>query len=204
MGATVEPLNNGHIETSHCVLYRDIVLSLEVKMYNFGPQSISFIEIFFSIVSLFRVSQTDKYCTFSPPPPPPPTHTHTHTHTAYLSPEVVLKQEMGRPLDIWSVGCVVVEMATGKLPWPEYDNQYQIMFQIGTGKSPSVATAALPDEGHEFLSHCFKSRPEERWKAWQLLHHPFVKVTSFWGPITTWCTISLSLSTDFRWNIMIT
>ena len=84
---------------------------------------------------------------------------------------------MGRPLDIWSVGCVVVEMATGKLPWPEYDNQYQIMFQIGTGKSPSVAAAALPDEGHDFLSHCFQSRPEDRWKASRLLHHPFVKVS---------------------------
>ena len=85
---------------------------------------------------------------------------------------------MGRPLDIWSVGCVVVEMATGKLPWPEYDNQYQIMFQIGTGKSPTVAKATLPDEGHDFLSHCFQSRPEDRWKAGALLTHPFVKVGS--------------------------
>ena len=95
---------------------------------------------------------------------------------AYLSPEVVLKQEMGRPLDIWSVGCVVVEMATGKLPWPEYDNQYQIMFQIGTGKSPSVAGGLLPDEGHDFLSRCFQSRPGDREKASELLLHSFVKV----------------------------
>ena len=50
------------------------------------------------------------------------------------------------------------------------------MFQIGTGKSPSVSRSALCDEGHEFLSHCFQSNPNERWRAQQLLSHPFVKV----------------------------
>ena len=35
--------------------------------------------------------------------------------TAYMSPEVVLQQFMGRPMDIWSVGCVVVEMYTSKV-----------------------------------------------------------------------------------------
>ena len=31
--STVGSLNNGHIGTSHCVLFREVVLSLEVKMY---------------------------------------------------------------------------------------------------------------------------------------------------------------------------
>ena len=71
---TVELLYNGHFGTSHFVLYRDVVLSSEVKMYREGtskcvlcrkvsrrlrctstiekgPQSVSFIERFFSIVS---------------------------------------------------------------------------------------------------------------------------------------------------------
>ena len=36
---------------------------------------------------------------------------------AHLSPEAVLRQEFGKPMDIWSVGCVVVEMATGKVSY---------------------------------------------------------------------------------------
>ena len=99
-------------------------------------------------------------------------------HAAYMSPEVVLNQSMGRPMDIWSIGCVVVEMATGKLPWSEYDNQWQIMFQLGNGTTPRVHPPdALSDEGHDFLKRCFIFNSEERWRAIHLLDHPFVKVS---------------------------
>lgn len=42
-----------------------------------------------------------------------------------MAPEVVLQKNMGRPLDIWSVGCVVVEMFTGKV-------QYTVAGTTGT------------------------------------------------------------------------
>ena len=36
---------------------------------------------------------------------------------AYVAPEVVLKKDMGKSMDIWSVGCVVIEMTTGKVSY---------------------------------------------------------------------------------------
>lgn len=51
------------------------------------------------------------------------------TH-AYMAPEIFQSSEgHGRAADVWSVGCVVIEMATGKRPWPEYDSSVQIMFR---------------------------------------------------------------------------
>eukprot|EP01065_Artemidia_motanka_P038660 TRINITY_DN47516_c0_g1_i1.p1 TRINITY_DN47516_c0_g1~~TRINITY_DN47516_c0_g1_i1.p1 ORF type:complete len:311 (+),score=68.09 TRINITY_DN47516_c0_g1_i1:67-999(+) len=48
----------------------------------------------------------------------------------YTAPEVVLGEEYGRPVDLWAVGCVVVEFATG-LP------------VVGAGEDPLQAHRAL-------------------------------------------------------------
>ena len=44
----------------------------------------------------------------------------------YMSPEVIRNEECGRPgaMDIWSIGCVVLECATGRKPWLNLDNQW--------------------------------------------------------------------------------
>ncbi len=50
-----------------------------------------------------------------------------------MAPEVFTKnlsEGHGRAADVWSCGCVVIEMATGKRPWHELESNYQIMFKV--------------------------------------------------------------------------
>jgi mitogen-activated protein kinase kinase kinase len=46
-----------------------------------------------------------------------------------MAPEVVKQTGHSAKADIWSVGCLVVEMLTGTHPWPDL-NQLQAMFQV--------------------------------------------------------------------------
>ncbi|KAK9884856.1 hypothetical protein WA026_009078 [Henosepilachna vigintioctopunctata] len=96
---------------------------------------------------------------------------------AYMAPEVFtrnMNEGHGRAADIWSVGCVVVEMSSGKRPWWQYDSNYQIMFKVGMGQSPDPPDTLI-DEGLDFLELCFKFDPRERASAHELLEHNFVK-----------------------------
>lgn len=44
----------------------------------------------------------------------------------YMSPEVIKNDKRGRPgaMDVWSVGCIVLEFSTGKKPWSNLDNEW--------------------------------------------------------------------------------
>uniref|UniRef100_A0A803TP52 Mitogen-activated protein kinase kinase kinase 4 n=2 Tax=Anolis carolinensis TaxID=28377 RepID=A0A803TP52_ANOCA len=97
---------------------------------------------------------------------------------AYMAPEVITRAKgegHGRAADIWSLGCVVIEMVTGKRPWHEFEHNFQIMYRVGMGHKPPIPERISP-EGKDFLSHCLESDPKMRWTASQLLDHPFVKV----------------------------
>ncbi|XP_075718674.1 mitogen-activated protein kinase kinase kinase 4 isoform X3 [Rhinoderma darwinii] len=97
---------------------------------------------------------------------------------AYMAPEVITRAKgegHGRAADIWSLGCVLIEMVTGKRPWHEYEHNFQIMYKVGMGHKPPIPDRLSP-EGKDFLSHCMESDPKKRLTASQLLDHPFVKV----------------------------
>ncbi|XP_048506193.1 mitogen-activated protein kinase kinase kinase 4 isoform X2 [Athalia rosae] len=97
---------------------------------------------------------------------------------AYMAPEVFMKTESeghGRAADIWSVGCCVVEMSSGKRPWAEYDSNYQIMFKVGMGESPAPPKH-LSIEGVEFIDKCLQHDPKLRPTALELLEETFVRM----------------------------
>mgnify|MGYP000930227281 CR=1 FL=1 len=45
-----------------------------------------------------------------------------------MAPEVVLQKNLGRYSDIWSIGCVIIEMATGKPPWSGTNQVFVFLF----------------------------------------------------------------------------
>lgn len=96
----------------------------------------------------------------------------------WMAPEMVdTAQGYSAKVDIWSVGCVVLEMFAGKRPWSNLE-VVAAMFKIGKSKSaPPIPEDTLPlisQLGKDFLDACFEVDPEARPTADQLLHHPFL------------------------------
>ncbi|KAF7828751.1 mitogen-activated protein kinase kinase kinase 5 isoform X1 [Senna tora] len=75
-------------------------------------------------------------------------------------------------VDIWSLGCTIIEMLTGKPPWSEYEGA-AAMFKV-MRDTPSIPET-LSSEGKDFLRCCFKRNPAERSTASALLEHRFLK-----------------------------
>ncbi|XP_030440844.2 mitogen-activated protein kinase kinase kinase 5 isoform X1 [Syzygium oleosum] len=75
-------------------------------------------------------------------------------------------------VDIWSLGCTIVEMLTGKPPWSGFEGA-AAMFKA-MNNSPSIPEI-LSSEGKDFLQRCFRRDPAERPSAAMLLEHPFLK-----------------------------
>ncbi|XP_030909154.2 mitogen-activated protein kinase kinase kinase 19 [Melopsittacus undulatus] len=98
-----------------------------------------------------------------------------HGTPYWMAPEVINESGYGRKSDIWSIGCTVFEMATGKPPLASMD-RIAAMFYIGAhrGLMPS-----LPDRfsvtAVDFVHACLTRDQDERPSALQLLDHPFVK-----------------------------
>ncbi|KAJ4144912.1 hypothetical protein LMH87_003779 [Akanthomyces muscarius] len=98
----------------------------------------------------------------------------------YMSPEVIkgeLSEHSGRAgaVDVWSLGCVILEMATGRRPWANLDNEWSIMYNIGQGNAPALPTTEfLSPQGLDFLKKCFIRDPSKRWTAVELLQHEWI------------------------------
>ncbi|XP_054579242.1 mitogen-activated protein kinase kinase kinase 19 isoform X2 [Eptesicus fuscus] len=98
-----------------------------------------------------------------------------HGTPYWMAPEVINESGYGRKSDIWSVGCTVFEMATGKPPLASMD-RVAAMFYIGAhrGLMPPLPEH-FSENAADFVRMCLTRDQHERPSAVQLLKHPFLK-----------------------------
>lgn len=83
----------------------------------------------------------------------------------------------GRAVDIWSTGCVVLEMLTGKKPYYYLNHEFQIIYHLGSGIPPRLTPEIQKCElTHNFLKKCFTIDPLKRPTASELLQDPLANI----------------------------
>lgn len=96
----------------------------------------------------------------------------------YMAPESITgskhKGSFGAD-DVWSLGCVVLEMITGRRPWANLDNEWAIMYQVAAGQAPQLPNKdEISKAGRQFLQRCLVHDPNKRATAVELLMDPWI------------------------------
>jgi serine/threonine protein kinase len=91
----------------------------------------------------------------------------------WIAPEVLLQEGYSFESDIWSFGCLLIEMATGHPPWSEYsDRATEVIKLIMTkGKLPKIPQS--PPDFYDLVSSCLNRNAEERPSAELILRSPY-------------------------------
>ncbi|CAL9120042.1 unnamed protein product [Musa textilis] len=93
----------------------------------------------------------------------------------WMAPEIIMNGSgYNLSVDIWSLGCTVLEMASSKPPWSQFEGVAAI-FKIGNSKDIPEIPDHLSSEGKDFLKLCLQRDPMARPSAAQLMEHPFVR-----------------------------
>ncbi|XP_020253089.1 mitogen-activated protein kinase kinase kinase 3-like [Asparagus officinalis] len=93
----------------------------------------------------------------------------------WMAPEVVMNGNgYNLSVDIWSLGCTVIEMATSKPPWSQFP-VVPAIFKIGNSKDIPDIPDHLSSDAKSFVKLCLQRDPAARPTAAQLMEHPFVR-----------------------------
>ena len=105
----------------------------------------------------------------------PGTRTSLQGSVFWMAPEVVRQSGQSLKSDIWSVGCLIVEMFTGSRPFPSMTT-LQTLFAVGSNNEKPDMPVEASEEARAFLEKCFESDHLKRPDADALLRETFLGV----------------------------
>ncbi|WWC66482.1 uncharacterized protein I206_100384 [Kwoniella pini CBS 10737] len=92
----------------------------------------------------------------------------------WMAPEVISLAGASFASDIWSLGCTIIELLTGKPPYSDITNSMTVLFRIVEDEMPPIPDG-ISDALIDFLKLCFIKDPSARPPAMMLFEHPWVK-----------------------------
>lgn len=96
----------------------------------------------------------------------------------WMAPEVIELKGASTKSDIWSLGCTVIELLTGRPPYGDIGNAMTVMFRIVEDECPPIPERfSFPLVS--FLKECFHKDPAMRPSAEELFEHEWLK--NHWG-----------------------
>ena len=90
----------------------------------------------------------------------------------YISPEVILNKPYGLQADLWSLGCIMYAMMTGKPPF-ECATVQDTLVRIKSGRF--VIPADFSEEAADLINKLLTQDPSVRTTVADVLNHAFLK-----------------------------
>jgi serine/threonine protein kinase len=76
--------------------------------------------------------------------------------------------------DMWSLGITIITVMTGSIPFPTANGSWQLMNAISKGPQPTITTADVSLEMHDFIHQCLNQPLRDKSCVQKLLGHAFL------------------------------
>lgn len=91
----------------------------------------------------------------------------------YVTPEIILNEPRGKPVDIWALGCTVYELACGRRPYYNLEHSKAII-QLAKDRHPPIPSR-FSYNLEKFIKKCWIWEPEKRPTVAELRELDFLK-----------------------------